>query len=838
MSGSVAVCKKAPVRDTSTSGSGSSSSRNGTGSSGSGSSSSSDGSRSSSGSSSSESLGTTSSALQSCRDYCARGTKYYNGVWDARAQNCIYSSIVCLNGCDSDGISCASRTVVTSTITDIEPDLIDNNLSANIPGLDDISSLPTSATKDSDKDGLIDLIDSCPNTPLGYSVYSNGCRCKDFDNGLDYFTASYAKYASAQNDLNKGVTSLPVYNNLNGVDDSCAGKTLNEQVCDNNSDSIKSSPYVCPYDCAQGKCICPALKITKAQHTPIHPSTAQKVSFTAEVESLAGCALSSIKIYVNPPGNASLALAGSCNTSPCTIQAGPYNEGIVQYKVEVTNVTGEKTVSNYKEFTVGWPKDINCFPVYKNTAPNKGVDIVFIKYIDYAAGNAGLNAFTSDVENKVYNNFFAVEPLKTNKDKLNFYVMNISADPASVGEMNGCGWPPDEYYEYCGFANAVGVLHNASLTDCSSLGNHHFSAEGSCPAGEDCDAGSTKATLHESGHGVWGLGDEYFDDRFTCTSYTEPNPHGNAWNSNANAQAEANLQGWPLGGITQFCPPATNPNCTAHTKKVDCENDGCKWYAGKGCTDPNHCCGTGNGWYKIDPANDIMEYGLLKNTYGKACTARINHIFENLGGIDTAEDIGTAIGVLPEQEAKETGKKIVLVKLHASKGKLSERSTRIVYNLAPKKLFPEKGFRVEELSDKGAVLYSDNFSDPYLVSIEKSYKEASSAFDNFDFSWVVPFTPNANKIKITNTKTQEVLLLDLTKTVSDFCKNNPKDDYCALSEDSVSPPALPPVSGQNPLNGDSSNPLGENSGSGNSQSASQGIISNIFNFFASLFRFE
>jgi hypothetical protein len=232
-----------------------------------------------------------------------------------------------------------------------------------------------------------------------------------------------------------------------------------------------------------------------------------------------------------------------------------------------------------------------------------------------------------------------------------------------------------------------------------------------------------------------------------------------------------------------------------------------------------------------------MEYGLLKNTYGKACTARINHIFENLGGIDTANDVGTAIGVLPEQEAKETGEKIVLVKLHAFKGKLSERSTRIVYNLAPKKLFPETGFRVEVLNDKGSVLFTDNFSDPYLVSIEKSKKEAPSSFDDFDFTWVLPFTPNSNKIKITNTKTQEVLLLDLTKTVSDFCKNNPKDDYCALGLPGSTQVSSPNPT--NPLGGSSSNPLGEtpDSSSNSPQITPQKIISNIFNFFNSLFRF-
>ena len=68
------------------------------------------------------------------------------------------------------------------------------------------------------------------------------------------------------------------------------------------------------------------------------------------------------------------------------------------------------------------------------------------------------------------------------------------------------------------------VLHTTNFGDCTNLGLTHYSAEGH----------DTKAFLHESGHAVFGLADEYDGP----TAYFEPANEPNIWNTETECRSE------------------------------------------------------------------------------------------------------------------------------------------------------------------------------------------------------------------------------------------------------------------------------------------------------------
>ena len=174
-------------------------------------------------------------------------------------------------------------------------------------------------------------------------------------------------------------------------------------------------------------------------------------------------------------------------------------------------------------------------------------------------------------------NYDEVAPIKYNMDNFNFYYSS------EEGEADSAGTPPSGFWTDCSFVDSLVVLHTSDFTDWTS--GNHFSAEGY----------NTKAFLHESGHGIFGLVDEYDDMGRGCiTSYSEPDTRPNIWATEDSCRDYAEDR----GGTGDWDPDLCN-------KFTECQGD----------------------WWKLD-AYDIMVRGLVEDGFGVACTRRINWVFD------------------------------------------------------------------------------------------------------------------------------------------------------------------------------------------------------------------
>lgn len=110
----------------------------------------------------------------------------------------------------------------------------------------------------------------------------------------------------------------------------------------------------------------------------------------------------------------------------------------------------------------------------------------------------------------------------------------------------------------------------------------HFTAEGS----------NTKAFLHESGHGIFGLADEYDAGSSCYTYYFQPATEPNIWSSQADCRAEQTAKG-------------RNPDT---------------------CWKFTACQG---GWWGIQALNDgtVMQIGLVNDPWGTESREHVNWWF-------------------------------------------------------------------------------------------------------------------------------------------------------------------------------------------------------------------
>jgi hypothetical protein len=242
----------------------------------------------------------------------------------------------------------------------------------------------------------------------------------------------------------------------------------------------------------------------------------------------------------------------SCTLSPC--------------RAEDTNTFGV-TGSNYTYNA----NSGNYIPALDQAPSSDAVDIVFHMAGDYTNGTDLIQTFIDDVEDKIYDVFGRQDVLEDRMEEFNFWVYT------KKGDRTGCGKPASSVSSDMPFRDADAVLHVEDFRDCS-VGSR-FSAEG----------GRTKAFLHESGHAVFGMADEYDGD----TSYWEPANEPNIFKTQSNCTSEQSSEGRSTSACFKF------------TSKQ-------------------------NGWYKIHTSRTVMRWGATGDPWGTEGLEHLEWFFNNL----------------------------------------------------------------------------------------------------------------------------------------------------------------------------------------------------------------
>ena len=150
-----------------------------------------------------------------------------------------------------------------------------------------------------------------------------------------------------------------------------------------------------------------------------------------------------------------------------------------------------------------------------------------------------LPTFLSHINAQIDQRLGGKSPVTGNLDRFNFYYTRDqgNAEGSSCGPRSTL---PSDLTKDCPFADAVVVLHQSTFTDCSSTGQtvNVYSAEG--PIG--------RSFVHESGHGLFGLADEYDGE----THYFQPSSNPNVWATQEACRTDAASAGWNPNECNRF----------------------------------------------------------------------------------------------------------------------------------------------------------------------------------------------------------------------------------------------------------------------------------------------
>lgn len=316
---------------------------------------------------------------------------------------------------------------------------------------------------------------------------------------------------------------------------------------------------------------CDRITIT---HSPAVAKNNEQVTFTATADTTA--TNYEIQIIVNA------ALVKTCTSSPCVYVGGPYPayQGttvsfLANYIEHDCSISCDAS-DGYNYFAItdtnyNWSQPYMPARWSGSTADNE--DLVLHMASDYVDNGKDFEDFVDDVTNKIYNVFGAQTIVKDNLSKMNIWVYNKEA------EADGCGTVHSDAAADMPWRNDDGVLHDDTFRDCTNGGLTHFSAEGF----------NTKAFLHESGHGVFGLGDEYCGD----TSYFQPANEPNIWDLESTCETEQNNKGRDPNACYQFC-----------------SNQG--------------------GWWGTHTGTTVMVNGMTGESWGVEGEERVKWFFDNL----------------------------------------------------------------------------------------------------------------------------------------------------------------------------------------------------------------
>lgn len=230
-----------------------------------------------------------------------------------------------------------------------------------------------------------------------------------------------------------------------------------------------------------------------------------------------------------------------------------------------------------------WCKDY-VIPLWLNGWPDEKIDIIFVGTTHYGNDRARLY---QDAKNYIDNGFAVTPPLHQNIHKFNFYFMDISSE-AAVSTFPDCGFGAP-WGDSGGFKDAT-VFANSVVVMTQEPGFRDWSGTKFNRPVVAVRNNTPPVLIHEIGHSVFGLGDEYCCDSHYAYS---PNIYPRVPDS------MTAVFGW---SEDRFCLDARKAYGFYGTCQLFCPKDKEKCGPGFYTIDPITSCGTNTCCFMEGPS--------------------------------------------------------------------------------------------------------------------------------------------------------------------------------------------------------------------------------------------
>jgi parallel beta-helix repeat protein len=347
-------------------------------------------------------------------------------------------------------------------------------------------------------------------------------------------------------------------------------------------------------------------------------------------------------------------------------------------------------------------------PAYYSGDPKKKIDIL----LAYTSGIGSAAAFRPTALDFI-EDFLAADVVTQTKTAFNFWYTNKQGS-ISVDSQGNCAWTaPSNWQKDCPDCKLGALIHAQGCRDYSQ--------------GDFLSADTSVTFIHETGHGLFLLGDEY-DDAPGCTTNYD------------------------------VCD---GTYCNIFKDKASCK---------KNSTNPNGCGSSpfttcDGGWWKSQPANTIMDGGSAAY-WGPDAERQVSDIVSN----PTARAARRAAGPGEDQS------KAIVVYLHYDGERAEMTDMSVVYGGTPERYRLRGHLRLELTDGRGAVLNAFFLYDPRYRDY---YPTGGELMPEADFGVVIPFLDDVRSLRVYETEPERLLgAVDLSPAIESFCGEHPEDVQC------------------------------------------------------------
>ncbi|MFH1505517.1 MAG: thrombospondin type 3 repeat-containing protein, partial [archaeon] len=453
-----------------------------------------------------------------------------------------------------------------------------------------------------------------------------------------------------------------------------------------------------------------------------------------------------------------------------------------------------------------------CVPLIENGLHDAKIDVVFIPDVDY---EGDMEKFISDAMRLVENGYLSDPIMWDFRCKYNFYYYPEWGEYQPVCALYDV---PDDFYDHCGFADSKAIVFATSKRACSVTGVFSTPRLG------------TKTVVHETGHNIFGLADEYCCDG----GYWQPNPNPNIFST----LGECQLWSQNPSDCTEFCPGhkcwPTDPEMIQACKDWYLNKKGianatfcsCSEYALANGMDPLSCATTTPGacsdfWHEFWPKLNVTDTSCLTKMSPNWCNWRGNGIQPccsvgwwkadadtcrmrngNLFEPDCANRVEMKF-VTELPECANPGEpdwwlKRIPVLYEYTPFVINPYHTEVMYGYTPNYFTEGGGYVINLMTASNTLLGSFNIQNPTTGMLERDEEPfgfelpdnySMIEFDEGRFDIVVPFLEGIRKVEIRDASGGLLEETDLGPAIVAFCEEMNYDDpecgFSDLDEDSL-----------------------------------------------------
>ncbi len=379
-----------------------------------------------------------------------------------------------------------------------------------------------------------------------------------------------------------------------------------------------------------------------------------------------------------------------------------------------------------------------CIPIIKHGGSYARIDIFLIPSTEYA----NMREFREDAMGVIEDSYFAHSTIHAKRRAFNFWYTPFPEN-VSVQPDDDCEWPIWAEFALksrCPQADIGAIIHMADCTD-YSLGGV-FSSE----------FDSVGTFLHESGHGVFGLADEY-DSSGCSTHYFQPSPL-----NLANIFEDE-------GKCLEY---SLNPG-TCH-EFTTCGSglwwDG--WWKSRTQCETIMCSGSGSS----SSCGGCPGYPFSICNFGPDAGRKVNNMLDRI--LDYYYS-STPYSSLSTQEGEDRS---VVCLLHYDGVDVTLLQSHVVEGVSQDRNVEWQGLGMELSNFNGEIINEFTIRDPRYKDFDHPPK--GELLDEVDFALTFPFMDQLETLTVIDTETQApIATFDLAMTILDYCLENPGAPYCS-----------------------------------------------------------